>query len=743
MLDSCAKVDFNNPADGQEQTVTLSTTVPGVSTRTILGDEIGHKSISWAEKDSVKIFTSNGTASSAYTLAGVEKNGEIRVTVKSSSFKNFFGVYPHKASGKVINLTSCIGAVTVPQVQEGKFEDACLMVGWATEERVLRFHTAVSLIVIEIEDPEITQVVLRANDSTPLAGQAEFTFDKTTGEITKFTQSSGAPEIVLNVDGPGKYFVGLLPNANLKAGIGFKVKKGEKASGTLSRTPLVLKTTELMSIGKLDDKLLPDGDIFIKENGFGKGTSWSDAGGVELLNTLLDAKISETVSMDGVTSCWRLEGRKIYIAEGTYNLTGADRVPFYVTCGNGKLEVYGGFSEGSIGTDVSKYDPSKYITTFTADNAIRIMEVGGMAGGSMDFHGIDFSGANTDCDGAAVAVSSRSELNFVDCTFEQNTTTKNGAGLYVTGGNVHLTHCSFSQNQGITAIAASSEESDAFHKQTSHGGAVFATGKEADVNLYIDHCSFRNNLAFVGPDIELWFGANAYCYDSYFLSSVAQAGGHFNLYPGRSINLDAMENGRVGQFCMCNCTLTKTGSAYSSNGGLPLITATNYFLMLVNCTLHDTAVATVRNNNYSKRAPLNPDLVWLVANLIFNDAADPSKSNAVNLNSNSNRHGYYNMLRSGKNGYQELDPTDTKILENEYTSMKYMSDKCYYNWTVDEALHPINKPNISIIKDVVSTNCEIFDKWLNTISDNPYGYDQIGTLRNLGAICPGAWDKGL
>lgn len=723
-----------------EENMTFHATIADNSLKTTLVADTtitGHNNIYWDEDDSVKIIYS--TSSTGFKTAAIEEGGEINVKVYSSS--NFFAVYPHTATGKIVSTSTVTGAVTVPVEQNGSFEEACMMVAWATNERILRFHKAVSVISIDVEDPEITGIVIRANDSTPLAGQAEFTFDKTTGEITKIVHNKACtPEITLNVSGPGKYYVGVLPNADLKAGIGCKVIKGEKSSAALSRAPLELKTNELMSIGKVEDYVLPDGDIFIKASGFGKGTSWSDAGGLSLLNSLLDSRVSEDITLDGVTMSWILEGKTIFVAQGTYNFTGADMLPLSVTCGKSGLRVYGGYSEGSIGKDTTMYDPALYPTKFTSDEGVRIMEVGGTDGGLMEFRGISFCDAFTSCDGAAVAVQTKAELKLTDCTFEQNTTTKNGAGLYVSGGSVRLNGCSFAQNQGTSTIDGSKEESDAYHYNTSHGGAVFATAKDNAVNLYLDHCTFRNNLAFVGPDIELRYGANAYAYDSAFISGIAQATNYFSIYPGRSINVDAMPSGKTGKLCMCNCTLTKSASGYTTNGGLPVITATNYFLMLVNCTVHDPAVASVRNNNQSNRTSTDPDLVWLIANLIYNES---SNGNAINLHKDSNQHGYYNMLRSGKNGYAELAPTDTKILESEYTAMKFSSDKGYYTWSVDESVTTVKKPTKAFIDDAVSTNCADFRAWLYTVSEDPFGLDQIGTLRNFSAEYPGSWDKGI
>ena len=407
----------------------------------------------------------------------------------------------------------------------------------------------------------------------------------------------------------------------------------------LSRTELPLDKSQLRIVGEIDTKVLPDGDIFIREGGTGKGTSWADAAGVGTLDKLLNARISEDIRFDGTTTAWRLGKRKIHIAKGTYQL-GDGVLPFLFAMGDSGIELIGGYYDGSTGTDLSNNNPQTYPTVFTSAGAVRIAEVVGQKGGCLSLKGIPFKGADTSSDGAALKVGTDGSLNLTDCIFSSNTTTGSGAGLYVSKGTIRLSGCRFEQNQAVSTIASAAEESDTFLYETSRGGAIFAVGNEAD--LFIDHCQFRSNLAFVGADLELQNGADAFIYSSCFIGGLAQAGNHFKNYPGRSINADAMPSGTTGALCICNSTFTKTSSAYTSNGGLPIVAPSNYYCMLVSCTLHDGAVASVRNNNLTSRTATDPDLIWLISNLFVN-----STGNAVNLGTASVRHGFYNIMEKG------------------------------------------------------------------------------------------------
>lgn len=735
ILSSCNKelgAAQNDELPQEEVELHLVALTPQMTTKTVLGDETGHKSISWAEGDQVKVIY--GSSASAFKVVDVAANGEINVRVAASTYKNFFAVYPGDATAQMISTSKV--SVTVPTVQDGTFSHNSMLVAYANEDRYLRFRNASSTVAIDVKSDDVTKIVIRANDGTPIAGKAEFTFERESGEITSIVKTSDtSSEITVNVNGAGRYYVALLPDVELKAGIGFNIFKGENANGALSRTPLNLLATELRTIGSVDDKVLPEGDVFIKASGIGKGTSWADAAGPDLLNKLIDVRVSEDVFFDGTTSAWRIGSRKIYIAKGTYNLS--TDLPLAIGCGQSTLEIVGGFYEGSTGKDLSQYDPRANATVLTAPEGVRIADLVGSKGGVLSLKGLTFQGANTKENGAAVSIASPGlEVRLTDCIFSQNQTTAHGAAMYVTGGDVHMTGCNFTQNIGTSSIANSTSESASYHDQASHGAGIYAIG--TDTKLYLDRCEFRSNIAFSGTDIELRKGADAFVYRSIFIGSVAQAGSYFGVYPGRSINLDATAGGAVGKFCMHNCTISKTSSTYTSNGGLPLVAPTNYFCLLTNCTFVDNAVASVRNNLNSDRPSPGADAIWFIANLFVN-----SSGNAINQNTKYTQHGFYNILEKGKNGYATLAPTDSPIAEKDFTSLKFNSEKGYYTWAIDESAHPVNKPTRAFVQETVESTCPEFNTWLCSIDENPYGIDQLGSTRNPGAITPGAWDKGL
>lgn len=457
------------------------------------------------------------------------------------------------------------------------------------------------------------------------------------------------------------------------------------------------------------------GALFIKEDGDGRGTSWFDAAGPDVLFS--------TLSTD-----WR-EYDNIYVAQGRYSY--GKESTFAMDIKEGVLNIRGGFSRESRGTDTSHANPNYYQTFFSTS-----MELVGDLSGTANFDGIGFADCNSEGLGAGLMCNAvGATVTFKDCIFENNVTSSHGGAMAVLAGNVYFNSCTFVANKATTSIASNKKDSNEAVYVASHGGAVYAQG--SDTHLYFSSCSFLENEAFFAADLALRDGANAWFYRSSFVGGKAYAMNYFGNFYGRSIDADALPDGARGELGLCNCTITHTSSVYTDNGGLPLVSTTSYDCILCLNTLHDGSVASFRNNVRAEMA--DDDHIWIIGNLFYNP-----QYNAINLNSKSIQHGYYNILNSGKNAYATLAATDSKVDAEDFLNITFQNEKNVYSWSLDEDLHPVTRPSAGDVAVLMESNASSFDRWLKVAGDgNPYLYDQTGALRNASSLNPGSWESGI
>ena len=117
----CAKTEIqpdwtteNAPLETKD--VTFLSYLPGVSVKTTLGNEVGHKSVSWAGGDQVRVFYAN-----AHTDATVAEDGSINAQVGESEI--YGAVYP-LLDGSMSDRTI---TVIIPTEQDGTFAKEFLL----------------------------------------------------------------------------------------------------------------------------------------------------------------------------------------------------------------------------------------------------------------------------------------------------------------------------------------------------------------------------------------------------------------------------------------------------------------------------------------------------------------------------------------------------------------------------------------------------------------------------------------
>lgn len=699
------------PADnGDAQTVSLSfkAVLPedGLTTKTILGEpEEGHRKVSWTEGDKIRIvYGENG---GDYVDATIGSEGEIEVDIPEADV--YYAVYPVCEA----SLSGGVFTFTVPSSQSGKFSDAGFMTASATtDNRVFSFENASGLVKFEVKRSGVTRAVLRACDGTSIAGSAD----------------DGEKEISISIGGTGVYYATLLKNADLKAGIALRFFEGETAlPGVLSLTALNASPGIIWNLGAPDERIF-EGDYFISPDGTGIGKSADSPAGPALLQRLLGADTA-----DGVAHSWRIGGKKIHLAVGTYAFNA---------------------ESGYVVSTLSACDPVQIVAdgevTITSDGASAFTVAGGA---SFSFEGIKFSSCTTTESGAAMNWGSTGALVLKNCTFDGNVAAKAGGALYLSAGTADVSSCTFTGNKAAEGLGYNKDGGQ------PSGGAIYAiapAGAEANTLLRIDHCFFDGNESGTyGAHLSLyttsgdfrcivWLNASSFK-DGYASNGGVAKASSGERYYGKSIHADALKEVGQSEIAFNNCTVAgkrETPASDCKYNGMSLVSGENTRMMAVNSTFFGASNGTIFKNYNRNGTDTRNDEAYIFNCLLTNmtNTASVAKSSINLVNGTPVIKAGYNLFDDRKNAYVVAD-TDTPSIRYDQISWTWNDSDHLYEWSTEKE---VTKFSTAAAADAfVNENLPSFDTWLKTIAANPYAVDQAGHARNSEKLNKGAWDAGL
>ena len=346
--------------DGPMTTLTFSV---DDLTKTSYDKENGHQ---WSEGDQIKIVW--GTEDDAFVVADVI-NGSVNAKVGVAD--TYYAVYPETSA---YAFTTPEGAetaqltVAIPQTQDGTFKQANIMAAKTTAtERNFAFKNLTHIFKFTLsEDSAYKGFQFMSNStSATITGAVSVSFDEfaisapSELKIGETTYNASSIVQVGNLLPGGTYYVGMYPGADMSYGFGFKATKQKGTTGWSEGALLMgavnTDRLKITSITNLDQAIRPD--IFFKEEAAGKGdgSSWENAGDVNLLVKLLGSEIAPGVNYNKNTNGWRLYGAKLHFAAGTYELP--QTIEFLISVNN-KTAVYGGYPTNLTGTSVEGRDAS-------------------------------------------------------------------------------------------------------------------------------------------------------------------------------------------------------------------------------------------------------------------------------------------------------------------------------------------------------------------------------------------------
>ena len=514
-LASCAKEITETPAAPEESapeytTITLTATHPEmteagaavqengatavVSTKTTL-DEKG--SVSWAVGDKLKLVCKDGSdfTTEALTEADLKDGGNtatFKATVTAGKALKW-AVYPSDIATELTSDGKF--SVTVPQVQDGKFEHASIEVGEIGENNSIALKNVCALLKFTVANEGPAKVFIGGNGA-PLNGKVNISASILE---TSYTDSEDVPDYQPNVEvsvgGPGTtYYAAILPTKT--TGLSMQIYSADNTllAENISSNALDAPRKTIKNLGELRSTPFQN-KRFVTENGTGDGSSWENAWSFsKLLSNLQTLKLTDHIIImsEGIA---RSASSLITLAAGT------------------KFKVYGGYPNTSKGTDITGRDLNKYKTDFagmTQQKEGESVRLFNYTDGTIEtiFDGVGFTETyqnaaeayggtcliisnvqkayfvncrieNNKKDGSAVVRvgGTKATATFERCTFSNNTVSGKGLIQVQKGGNLTVRDCDFRQGNTVSGEAADGPYKDKYRVCYKTGGVFTFEGE--------------------------------------------------------------------------------------------------------------------------------------------------------------------------------------------------------------------------------------------------------------------------
>lgn len=514
-LASCAKEITETPAAPEESvpeytTITLTATHPEmteagaaaqengatavVSTKTTLG-ETG--SVNWAAGDKLKLVCEDG---SDFTTEALEE-ADLKAGGKTATFKATvpagkalkWAVYPSDIATELTNDGKF--SVTVPQVQDGKFEHASIEAGEIGKDNSIALKNVCALLKFTVTNEGAAKVFIGGNGA-PLNGKVNIS---TSILEAPYTASDSEdipdyqPNVEVSVNGPGTYYAAILPAKT--TGLSMQIYSADNDNTLLaeniSSNVLDAPRKAIKNLGELRSTPFAN-KRFVTKDGAGdkQGLSWENAWSFQTLIS----KLQGTALTDHV----------IFISEGDIKPS-TGTIPLK---DNTRFKIYGGYPTNLTGVTTTDRDINKHATAFVGkdrngdkDNARLFVYNPTATGTETLFDGVGFNDTyqwvkTTEYDlyaGTCLLIGASKNVYCVNCRFNNNYKVGNGimriGSTGSTSANATFERCVFSNNtvtgEGLIRVYANGKvtlkDCDFTEANTIPGGAICKASIPTDV----------------------------------------------------------------------------------------------------------------------------------------------------------------------------------------------------------------------------------------------------------------------
>lgn len=511
-LASCAKEITETPAAPEESvpeytTITLTATHPEmteagaaaqengatavVSTKTTLDETTG--SVSWAVGDKLKLVCKDGSdfTTEALTASDIAEDGTatFKATVPAGKALKW-AVYP---DGIETSLTDGKFSVTVPQVQDGKFEHASIEAGEIGEDNSIALKNVCALLKFKVADANTTAAkVFIGGNGAPLNGKATIS-----SEIlaASYTASKDVPDyqpnVEVSVNGKGTYYAAILPTKT--TGLSMQIYSADNTllAENISSNVLDAPRKTIKNLGELRSTPFAN-KRFVTKDGAGdkQGLSWENAWSFQTLIS----KLQGTALTDHV----------IFITEGNIKPTTGT----IALKDNTKFKIYGGYPTNLTGVTTTDRDINKHATAFVGkdrngdkDNARLFVYNPTATGTETLFDGVGFNDTYQWVEtaqydlyaGTCLLIGASKNVYCVNCRFNNNYKVGNGimriGSTSSTSANATFERCVFSNNtvtgEGLIRVYSKGKltlkDCDFTEANTIPGGAICKASIPTDV----------------------------------------------------------------------------------------------------------------------------------------------------------------------------------------------------------------------------------------------------------------------
>ena len=470
-----------------------------ISTKTILDETTG--SVSWAVGDKLKLICEDGSDFTTDTLSKADLKDGGKATFKATvpagkALK--WAVYPSDIPTELTEDGKF--SVTVPQMQDGKFEHASIEVGEIGEDNSIALKNVCALLKFTVaEANDNAAKVFIGGNGAPLNGTATITSDILATSYTNIEDIPDyQPNVEVTVKGPGIYYAAILPAKTTGLSMQIYDKDNNLLAENISSNVLDAPRKAIKNLGELRSTPFQN-KRFVTENGTGDGSSWENAWSFsKLLGNLRTTKLTEHI---------------IIVSEGVLRTAVNTSSPEgLITLAAGtKFKVYGGYPAAAKGTDITGRDLNKCKTDFAGRTCAEgeSARLFNYTDGTIEtvFDGVGFTETyqnaaeayggtcliisnvqkayfvncrieNNKKDGSAVVRvgGTKASVTFERCTFSNNTVSGKGLIQVQKGGNLTVRDCDFRQGNTVSGEAADGPYKDKYRVCYKTGGVFTFEG---------------------------------------------------------------------------------------------------------------------------------------------------------------------------------------------------------------------------------------------------------------------------